>query len=57
MDLRGLHDPDLEVRDGVLDEFPRNCVGPKADPLLMKLPYGMGLRGVVRFPLLNAIRP
>jgi len=51
--LRRLYDPNLDVHDGVLDNFPHNCVRAAGDSLQVWLPYGMGLRGVVRFPLLK----
>jgi len=57
MELRLLYDPDLDVPDGVLDDFPQNCVRHAGDSLQVWLPYGKGLRGVVRFPLLRRTRP
>jgi hypothetical protein len=53
MHLRHLYDPDLDVPDGVLDNFPHNCVRETGDSLEVRLPYGKGLRGIVQFPLLK----
>ena len=51
--LRALYDHNLDVPDGVLDNFPHNCVRDAGDSLQVWLPYGKGLRGVVRFPRLK----
>jgi hypothetical protein len=50
-DLRTYYDPSMNIADGVLDEFPKNCAVEEGESLLVCLPYGKGLRGVVRFPL------
>jgi hypothetical protein len=39
---RRLYDPDLDVPDGVLDNFPHNCVREAGDSLQVWLPYGRG---------------
>jgi hypothetical protein len=57
LELRRLYDPNLDVQDGVLDNFPKNCVRDAGDSLQVCLPYGKGLRGVVRFPLLKRTGP
>jgi hypothetical protein len=54
-DLRKYYDPSLDVTDGVLHEFPKNCVVEAGESLLVRLPYGKCLRGVVRFPLPRAM--
>jgi hypothetical protein len=40
LDLRRLYDPDLDVADGVLDNFPHNCVRDAGDSLQVWLRYG-----------------
>jgi hypothetical protein len=57
MHLRRLYDANLDVPDGVLDDFPQNCVRDAGDSLQVWLPYGKGLRGVVRFPQLSRTKP
>jgi hypothetical protein len=52
-DLRKYYDPDLDIGDGVLDDFPTNCVVQQDNDMLVRLPYGKGLRGVVRFPVVK----
>jgi hypothetical protein len=54
LEIRKVYDPNLDVQDGVLDDFPNNCVVEEGDSLLVRLPYGKALRGVVRFPLAKA---
>jgi hypothetical protein len=44
-------DPSVDMLDGVMDDFPKNCVREVDDCLIVRLPYGKGLRGEVRFSL------
>jgi hypothetical protein len=55
-DLRKYYDPSMDIGDGVLDDFPKNCVVEVEEALLVRLPYGKGLRGVVRFPFSDGHR-
>jgi hypothetical protein len=50
-DLRTYYDPSLDLADGVLDDFPNSCVAQVGESLIVRLPYGKGLRGAVRFPM------
>lgn len=49
--MRWYYDPKLDIGDGVLDDFPKNCVAETGQSLTVRLPYGKGLRGTVRFRL------
>jgi hypothetical protein len=50
-DIRHYYDPTLALADGVLDDFPKQCVAQEGESLIVRLPYGKCLRGIVRFPL------
>ena len=49
-EFRNHYRPDVDMPDGVLEDFPNKCVTEDDEALLVRLPYGKGLRGVVRFP-------
>lgn len=51
-ELRDYYDPEWDPGDKLLDDFPTNCVSEKGSDLVVRLPYGKALRGVVKFPLL-----
>jgi hypothetical protein len=53
-DLRQHYDPDRDPGDKLLENFPKNCVSEEGNHLIVRLPYGKCLRGVVRFPLDNS---
>jgi hypothetical protein len=49
-EFRNHYRRDVDMPDGVLEDFPNNCVAEDDEALVVRLPYGKGLRGVVRFP-------
>jgi hypothetical protein len=49
-EFRNHYRPDVDMPDGVLEDFPNKCVTEDDEAVLVRLPYGKGLRGVVRFP-------
>jgi hypothetical protein len=48
-EFRNHYRPDVDMPDGVLEHFPNNSVTEDDEALLVRLPYGKGLRGLVRF--------
>jgi hypothetical protein len=50
-DWRRLYDPILDIKDGVLEDFPTKCVSKEDGSLVVTLPYSRSLRGKVIFPL------
>jgi hypothetical protein len=49
--IRELYDADWEIKDGSLVDFPHNCVRDESNALVIRLPYGKCLRGIVTLPL------
>jgi hypothetical protein len=49
-EYRDHYRPDVDMADGVLEDFPNKSVAEDDEALAVRLPYGKGLRGVVRFP-------
>jgi hypothetical protein len=49
-DIRWYYDPSLDCPDGLMDDFPKNCIVEEGSSLVVRLPYGKCLRGSVRFP-------
>jgi hypothetical protein len=49
-EFRNHYRPDVDIPDGVLEDFPNKCVTEDGEALVVRLPYGKGLRGVVYFP-------
>ena len=56
-DLRKYYDPNLDIDDGVLDDFPNNCVEQVGAFLIVRLPYGKCLRGAVKLPATARLKP
>lgn len=48
--IRAEYDPDYDPGDGLLANFPNQCVEETADTISVKVPYSKSLRAVVRFP-------
>jgi hypothetical protein len=46
---RYCYDPQFEIGDGLLEDFPNKCIVEQNDALVVKLPYSGSLRGFVRF--------
>jgi hypothetical protein len=57
IDFRKYRDPSVDVPDRVMDDFPKNCVTEVGNSLIVRLPYGKGLRGAVRFALPKGANP
>jgi hypothetical protein len=50
-EARNYYDPDWNPGDRLLEDFPKRCVSEEDGALIVRLPYGNCLRGVVRIPL------
>ncbi len=49
-EFRNHYRPDVDMPDGVLEDFPNKCVMEDDEALVVRLPYGKGVRGLVWFP-------